>query len=215
MNHEERVRDFLNERDPSWVNQKDRGWHFDNPDEGDRYFEQQREQETAAFGPEPDDEESAEWGHWARLEAQTAVWDKPRLTPEQRAAKRMVELAQGAYSHRTVWELAELAWEEETKKATAKPVKPARDYKAKAAVLRTILFSNLKPVEAERRIAKEFGVSPAAAHNHLVRWRQETLGDEWTKEVFREATDAEMSSNGGYVVVPLARGSSSQKQPSE
>ncbi|SRR6266851_5055771 len=135
MEHEQRVKDFLSERAPDWANEKDRGWHFDNPEDGDRYFAQIREHEVSAFhllGSEADN-----WAGW-RVEYQAAlaadrpvdfesprdevarvrvgnryviesIHEQPRLTPPQRIAKRMVELAQGAYGHLDVAELASLA----------------------------------------------------------------------------------------------------------
>lgn len=195
MNHEHRVRAFLDDADPSWVNQKDRGWHFDNPESGDRYFEQQREREVA-FSP--------------GVERQTAVWDKPRLTPEQRLAKRMIEIEQARYlsfPHLPGLDLEELLAKAQARSTRKEPTRVARDYKALAAVLQAILH-DLKPVAAERRIAELLGVKQATVHTHLIRWREEA-GSAWTTE----ATEVQIMGDNGYVVVPLHRGSSSEKQP--
>src|SRR5438309_10243289 len=103
--HEEHVRDFLNAEAPGWADQKDRGWHFDNPDEGDRYFEQQREREVSFWTRDGSKLNAA-------VEQQTAGHDRPKLTREQKIAKRMIEIEQARYAsfpHLPGLDLTELA----------------------------------------------------------------------------------------------------------
>jgi len=64
--HEEKVREFLSKAAPGWVNEKDRGWHFDIADSGsddDRVFQQIREWESPAWGPRDDASDDEDHRH--------------------------------------------------------------------------------------------------------------------------------------------------------
>lgn len=98
-NHEESVRDFLNAKAPGWADEKDRGWH------NDRYFEQEREREVSFWTRDGSKLNAA-------VERQTAGHDRPKLTREQKIAKRMIEIEQARYAsfpHLPGLDLAELA----------------------------------------------------------------------------------------------------------